>query len=221
MKPHCFSRLAAVALLGMLLAGCAAPPKPDYTNFRQHRPRSILVLPPLNESTAVEATYSYLSTVTMPLAEMGYYVFPVAVVDQFLKENGMPTAGEMHQIPLNKCVEILGADAVLFATLTQYGTKYQVINSSTIVAVKAKLVDARTGLLLWEGTGGAQQNSGGSGNLIADAIAAAVTQTVNSSTDAAHDLSTAANFNLLTLKNRGILYGPYHPQYLQEEAGAK
>lgn len=205
------------AALVLMLAGCATPKPKDYSAFREHRPRSILVLPPLNESTAVEATYSYLSTVTFPLAEMGYYVFPVAVVDQFLKENGMPTAGEMHQIPLNKVREIVGADAVLYATLEKYGSKYQIINSKTEVSVKGKLVDTRTGITLWEGTGVAQENSGGSGNIIADLVAAAITQAVNSSTDAAHGVSRSANANLLMLKNSGLLFGPYHPQYEKEK----
>jgi hypothetical protein len=210
----------ATFLLTCFVCGCASP-KTDYTNFRAHRPRSILVLPPLNETTTVEATYSYLSTVTMPLAEMGYCVYPVAVVDHFLKENGMPTAGEMHQIPVNKALEILGADSVLYVTLVQYGTKYQVINSRTAVAVRGKLVDTRTGLTLWEGSGGAEQSSGGSGNLIADAIAAVISQAINSSRDAAHDVCGAANMSLLATKDRGILYGPYHPKYLQDEPEAK
>lgn len=124
---------ATGALAALLLAGCATPTPYDYTNYRLHPPRSILVLPPLNESTDVRGTYSYLSTVTFPLAELGYYVFPVAIVDQFLKENGMPTAGEMHQVPLNKVVEILGADAVLYVTLQQYGSKYQVIDRKSVV----------------------------------------------------------------------------------------
>lgn len=209
--------VAGGGLLMAMLVGCATPTPTDYTNFREHRPRSILVLPPLNESTAVEATYGYLSTVTFPVAEMGYYIYPVAVVDQFLKENGMPTAGEMHQAPLDKVREIIGADAVLYTTLVQYGSKYQIINSSTQVSVKGKLVDTRTGIVLWEGVGLAQQNSGGSGNLIADAIAAVITQAINSSTDQAHDVSRAANFNLLSMKNRGILYGPYHPKYEEQQ----
>jgi hypothetical protein len=70
---------------------------------------------------------------------------------------------------------------------------------------------------LWEGVGLAQQNSGGSGNLIADAIAAVVTQAINSSTDQAHDVSRAANFNLLSMKDRGILYGPYHPKFEEQQ----
>jgi hypothetical protein len=40
--------------------------------------------------------YIYLSTLTKPLAEKGYYVLPVAVIDQFLKENGLPTPAEMN-----------------------------------------------------------------------------------------------------------------------------
>ncbi|MFZ0828160.1 MAG: GNA1162 family protein [Verrucomicrobiia bacterium] len=197
--------------LAVMVAGCATKPY-DYANFRAHPPRSILVLPPLNESTAVEGTYGYLSTVTQPLAEMGYYVFPVVLVDQFMKENGLPTAGEMHQAPLNKIREIFGADAVLFVTLKQYGTKYHVISSDTIVSVQAKLVDTQTGLVLWDGMATAQQGSGGGGNIIADLIVAAVDQAVKTSTDEAHNVSYMANTMLLTPKDHGLLYGPYHPQ---------
>src|SRR5687768_12793809 len=102
------------AMFCLLLAGCATtpPPRPDYTNFRQFHPRSILVLPPVGGGN-----YNYLSTVTRPLAELGYYVFPVALVDQLLKDNGMPYAGDMHQAPLAKLAELTGTDAVLFLTM--------------------------------------------------------------------------------------------------------
>src|SRR5215471_7731436 len=62
---------ASAALCLLLLTGCNTVKPYDYTNFRAHPPRSILVLPPLNESTEVEGTYGYLSTVTEPLAERG------------------------------------------------------------------------------------------------------------------------------------------------------
>ena len=208
------AQLNIVACLALLvLAGCTTVKPYDYTNFRAHPPRSILVLPPLNESTAVEGTYGYLSTVTQPIAERGYYVFPVEVVDQYLKQNGMPTAGEMHQVPLNKVVDIIGADAVLFVTLKQYGSKYVVLNSVTTVQVEAKLVDTRSGILLWEGTGLAEQRGGGSGNLLADLIAAAVTQAINSKTDRAHQVSRLANAQLFYPKDTGLPYGPYNPQF--------
>ncbi|MBI3867570.1 MAG: DUF799 family lipoprotein [Verrucomicrobia bacterium] len=202
--------IAAAFVLG---TGCKSIPPKDYTLFRQHIPKSILVLPPLNETTEVEAPYGYLAAVTRPLSEWGYYVFPVAVIDHFLKENGMPTPGEMHQIPLPKVREILGADAVLYITITKYGSKYQVINSKTIVWAKARLVDTQSGLVLWEGAGGAEMNSGGSGNIFGDLIAAVITQAVNSSTDQAHNLAHPAASVLIMAKDQGLLLGPRHPEF--------
>lgn len=203
----------ALCLAVMLLLGCVQVAPYDYTNYRAHPPRSILVLPPLNESTSVEGTYSYLSTVSQPLAEMGYYVFPVAVVDQFLKENGMPTAGEMHQISLAKVAEVTGADAVMFVTLEQYGSKYQVLSTNVVVVARAKLIDTRTGIVLWEGRGMGQSNSSGSGSILADLISAAIVQAINSKTDPAHNVSRLANVNLFYTKDHGLLYGPYNPKY--------
>jgi hypothetical protein len=199
---------------GLLLAviaftGCVSKPY-DYTNFRAHPPRSILVLPPINESTDTRGTYGYLSTVSWPLAEMGYYVYPVAVVDQYMKENGLPTAGEMQQVPLKKIGDVFGADAVLYVTLKQYGSKYQVITSTVMVSAEGKLVDVRTGLTLWEGTAIVQQSSS-SGNAIADLIVAAIDQVVNSSSDQAHVISSQVNTQLFMTRDHGLLVGPYLP----------
>lgn len=205
-----YMRLSVASVAALILAGCATKPY-DYTNFREHPPRSILVLPPINESMAVEGTYSYLSTVTRPLSEHGYYVFPVAIVDQFLKENGMPTPGEMHQVPLNKVAEIIGADSVMYVTVKEYGTKYAVLKSVPTISAAAKLVDTRTGILLWEGKVVLSRQTGGSGSLIGDLIVAAVEQAINTTTDSAHSLCGPANEVLFTKKDEGLLYGPYHP----------
>jgi hypothetical protein len=206
--------LLATALLALCLGGCVTVAPYDYTAFRQNPPRSILILPPINESTAIEATYGYLSTVSRPVAERGYYVFPVAVVDQLLKENGMPTAGEMHEVPLGKIREITGADAVLYPVVHQYGTKYHIISSDTLVSVSARLVDTRTGTLLWQGSGVAQQGSGNSGGgLLANAIAALVSQAISSSRDQSHDLSRLANQQLFFTQRRELPPGPYHPEF--------
>jgi hypothetical protein len=207
------STLPAAVLSLLLLSGCQTQKPYDYTNFRAHPPRSILVVPPLNETTELAGTYSYLSTVSRPIAERGYYVFPVAVVDQFLKDNGMPTSGEMNQVPPHKVGEITGADAVLFIDLKQYGSKYVVLNSVTTVEVLAKLVDTRTESVLWEGRGFAQQSGSGSGNIFADLIAAAISQAINKKTDTAHNVSRIANASLFFPEGTGLPYGPYNPKY--------
>lgn len=204
---------ASLLLAALVLAGCASQKPYDYTNFRAAAPRSILVLPPINESTEVLGTYGYLSTVTHPLAELGYYVFPVAVVDQFLKENGMPTAGEMHQVPLNKVREIIGADAILYIILKQYGSKFQLVSSVTTVSAEATLVDVSNGTTLWQGKATVQQNPNSSGSFLADMIAAAITQAINKKTDSAHLVSRTVNAQLFTSTGRGLLYGPYSARY--------
>ncbi|HXA45849.1 MAG TPA: GNA1162 family protein [Candidatus Angelobacter sp.] len=201
-----------ILIVVLALAGCASKKPYDYAVFREHPPRSIVVLPPLNDSTDIKGTYSYLSTVTRPLAEMGYYVFPVAEVDELMKENGLPTAYEMQQAPLDKIGQIIGADSVLYVTLRQYGTKYEVISSVTSVTADAKLVDVKTGLTLWEGSTTAQQGSGDSGGgIIGALVTAAASQIVNSATDPAHQVSSMANYQLFTPKDGGLLPGPYCP----------
>jgi hypothetical protein len=214
MKNLALPCLGAIAT-ALLLGGCVEMKPYDYAALRAHKPRSILVLPPLNESTDVTGSYGLLSTVTAPIAEQGYYVYPVAVVDQYLRENGLPTAGEMHQVPLAKLREIIGADAVLYLDLLQYGSKYHVISSDTIVAVKGRLVDTASGDVLWDGQAVAQQNSNGngSGNLLADAIAALITQAINSKTDQGHRVAFLASQQLFLAPGRGLLYGPHHPKY--------
>jgi hypothetical protein len=189
-------RLAAILVSALALTGCQTVKPYDYTNFRAHPPRSILVLPPVNESTAIEGTYGYLTTVTRPVAE-----------------RGLPTANEMQQAPLAKVAEITGADAVLFLDLKQYGAHYQVLSSTVIVEVAAKLVDTHTGILLWEGHGVAQQASNGSGNILGDLIAAAITQAINKHSDRAHQVSRLANANLFFPEQTGLPYGPYSPKY--------
>lgn len=207
-------KMLAVAFV-VFLIGCATP-EYDYTNFHAHHPRSILVLPPLNESTDMKGTYGYLTTVTRPLAELGYYVYPVAVIDQYLKENGMANPGEMHQVSLKKIREIIGADAVLYITLKEYGAKFVLVNSVTRVTADARLVDTRTGKLLWNKTlqADSSQSNNNNSSLLAVVVSAVVKQVASDVTDEAHDISKLANVGYWE-KGNGLLYGPYHPNYQQ------
>ena len=201
---------AVIAL--SLFNGCVTMPDKDYTTFRKLQPKSILVLPPLNNDFDERASYSYLSTISSPLAEHGYYVFPVAVIDHFLKENGLPTPGEMHQIPLKKVDEIIGADAVFYVEIEEYGTDYNVLSSDTIVAVNARLVDVKTGQEIWEGRKKVIFSSSdqANGDIIAMMIFAIISQIINSTTDEAHRASAILNAQLILETGQGLLYGPRH-----------
>jgi hypothetical protein len=81
-KNMMIAKLTATFFGILILSGCVTQAKVDYSEFRASRPASILVLPPVNSSPDVAATYSLLSQATFPLAESGYYVMPVTLVDE-------------------------------------------------------------------------------------------------------------------------------------------
>lgn len=209
--------LSGVALVGVL-SGCASPPKPyDYAAFKAAKPASILVLPPINATPEVQATPSVLAQVTLPLAESGYYVLPVSLVDETLKSNGVQNPDEAQEIPGPKLREIFGADAGLYMKVTRYGSVYKVLNSETAVTLEAKLVDLRNGQLLWEGTASAstaEQSGNNQGGLIGLLVKAVVEQIVASTTDRSHPMAGIASQRLLAAgRPNGMLYGPRSPNY--------
>ncbi|KAB0649801.1 MULTISPECIES: DUF799 domain-containing protein [Burkholderia] len=211
-------KLMSVLSIVALLSACAQPVKrPDYTAFKKSQPRSILVLPPLNETSDVAATYGMLSQMTLPLAESGYYVVPVAVMDETFKQNGLTNAAEIQQTSPAKLREIFGADAALYSKVSQYGTVYRILASATVVSASAKLVDLRTGDVLWQGRASASSDEGGNnggGSLIGMLVTAAVKQIANTLIDQSHDVAAFTSTRLLSAgPPNGLLYGPHSPKY--------
>ncbi|CNH12787.1 putative lipoprotein [Yersinia thracica] len=203
-------------MMALLLTGCAKPVPQDYSAFKQSKPKSILVLLPQNQSPEVSASHGMLSQVTYPLSEAGYYVLPVAVVDETFKQNGMTNAGDISAVSPAKLHKIFGADAVLYITVVQYGTSYQIITSDTRVTATAKLVDLKTGKLLWSGSATASSNESdnASGGIIGMLVQAAISQIANTMTDKSHDIAGITSVRMLSAGTpNGILYGPRSPQY--------
>lgn len=212
---------AAVAAAALLATGCATPTPYDYGAFKQSRPSSILVLPPLNSSPDVAATYSMLAQVTQPLAESGYYVLPVSLVDETFRQNGMHNPGEMHEVALKKLHEIFGADAALYINIKQYGTSYVVLGSESRVTAEAKLIDLRSEQLLWQGeaTASSAEGRSSSGGLVGLLVQAVVAQIVESVTNQSHPVAGITSTRLLAAgRPNGILYGPRSPNY-QKDGG--
>jgi hypothetical protein len=215
-KARLFPALVACAVLG----ACATKPPYDYTAFKRNHPASLLVLPPINDTADVKATNGVMATATMPLAEAGYYVFPVGLVDETFKENGLTVPSDIQQVSAAKLREIFGADAAVYLHVKEYGTKYFVIGSDTRVTVEGKIVDLRSGDLLWQGsaTASSQETNNNQGGLVGLLVKAVVNQIVNTASDASFAYAGMANQRLLgaPIKN-GILPGPRSPAYGHEQ----
>ena len=211
------SSVLAVALSALVLAGCAnhRPKVYDYSALKQSDPRSILVVMPTSDSTDIRAESSVLAQATVPLAERGYYVFPVALVDEMFRQNGLTNGHDIQQAPIRKLREIFGADAVMYLHVEEYGARYQVVSSVTTVTVKGRLVDLRNGKTLWEGRASSRSGSDSTdrGGLAA-LIAAATSQILDTINDSGYEMAGAADALLFSHGDRGgLLYGPYHPEH--------
>ncbi|MDP2007453.1 MAG: DUF799 domain-containing protein [Rubrivivax sp.] len=216
-------RLCTAALLVMLaavLGGCVTPPPArDYSAWQRAKPVTLLVMPPLNESPEVSATPGVWSHATLPLAEAGYYVLPVTLVDETLRQNGITTANDAHGIPPQKLRDFFGADAAVYLKVKRYGTAYQVVSSETRVEVEGRIIDLRSGELLWEGrsfASSAEQGGSNQGGLIGLLVTAVIQQIVGTATDASYNFAGIAGSRLLGVpRYNGVLPGPRSPLYGQ------
>lgn len=220
-----FGRLAFLAI-ALAIAGCATPPPGvDYTAFIEARPASLLVLPPLNDSPEVNATPGVWAQATRPLAEAGYYVLPVTLVDETFRQNGLNDPAEIQEVSPQKLRDFFDADAAVYLRVKQYGTSYAVVASSTTVEVEGRIVDLRSGQLLWEGrarASSAEQGQQNQGGLVGLLVTAVVKQIVETSTDAAFNYAGIADQRLLGAPRRnGVLPGPRSPHYGQPPVTAR
>ena len=106
----------------LLLTGCVQKRSEpyDYSALIESKPKSILVVMPTNSSPDVKGSTSVLARATVPLAELGYYVYPVALVDETFKQNGLTDGNAIQSAGIKKIREIFGADSIM---LTQLMTK--------------------------------------------------------------------------------------------------
>ena len=202
-----------LALTGVVLfsAGCAsAPPRSDYSQFRTEAPRSILVVPVINKSIDVNAPDYFLATIAIPLAERGYYVFPVNMVKSVLADDGLSDSNLVHAGDPRRLGELFGTDAVMYISIERWDAKYVVLATSVTVELNYSIKSAHTGQELWKNhqliVYQPQQNSGGGvAGLIASAIVAAMAKAAPNYMPLAHQ----ANVGAINAKGTGLPAGPY------------
>ena len=144
-------RLWSFTFLAASLAGCASyVTKEEFApKMYSEHPVSILVLPPINKSTAADAKEYYATTVAEPLTNSGYYVFPMEVVYDILQQEGLFDTETMLYVPTQRFREFFGADAVLYVTILEWDTQYLIIDGSVTVKAACELRSTHTGDVLW------------------------------------------------------------------------
>lgn len=213
--------VSKIILLGavLMLAACAGSPKRyDYANFRTEAPRSILVVPVTNKSVDVNAPDYFLATIATPLAERGYYVFPVNMVKSVLSDDGLSDANLVHAGDPRRLGELFGADAVMYISIERWDARYAVLSTAVTVELTYTMKSAHTGQELWSNHQHVvyqpQANSGGIAGLIANAIVAAMAKAAPNYMPLAHQ----ANNGAINLKGTGLPAGPYDDLFRKDTA---
>jgi hypothetical protein len=204
------SRAATAAVVLALLSACATAPRKDYSKFVAAKPRAILIVPVVNKTVNVDAADYFLSTLPVPVAERGYYVFPVNLVKRLLEDDGLADAALVHSADPGRLCALFGADAVLYVSIEKWEAKYVVVTTQVNVAFEYVLKDGKTGEAIWTDreTMTYQPDSSG-GGLIGAMVAAAMTKAAPNYMP----LARQANWKALSFPGPGFPAGPYRPEH--------
>lgn len=212
-------RIALVGALTTILAACASGPAPkDYTAFMAAKPRSILIVPVINHSSEVEAADLFLTTLAVPLAERGYYVFPTNMTKKLMESDGLSDPQLVHSADTRRIGELFNADAVLYVEVLDWKSKYVITAANIETKFLYTLKDGRTGQLLWQDERAfVYSSSANSGNIFADLIANAIKAAIDNTRSDYTPVAVGANALAILTEGQGLPFGPYSPAQATNE----
>lgn len=209
-------RLLLLAASCCLLASCASNTMlrgEKYALFYEEQPKSVLIMPPVNNTNFAEAKEYFYTTLALPLAEKGYYVFsPYLSMDLFQIEGAYESENfiEGNLKPFNK---VFGCDAVMFTVIKDWSKK--AASGKIKVNIDYIMRSATTGEVIYSNEGQMTLDTSvksGNGSLIgmvADMAATAIKTAMVEKVVAGR----ACNQYILA----DLPEGPYSPDYLTDQ----
>ncbi|MDR1155092.1 MAG: DUF799 domain-containing protein [Bacteroidales bacterium] len=182
--------------------------------YNEQHPLSIIVMPPVNKTTNVDAKENFYITMSRTLAERGYYVVsPFLAMEMFQSESAYD-AEMFITAPLNQFREVTGADLALFTNIVDW--KKSAIGSKVVVTVEYimrstvsnETVFQRTGTITYDTS--VNTGAGGLAGAIANVAASAISTAVQSY------LPIAGACNEAVLSD--IPAGKYNPSYNTDQS---
>jgi hypothetical protein len=120
-----------------------------HDNLKESQIKSILILPTTNSSmnSSVDEVYRY--TISEVVAQKGYYLFPIHLVDGFFKSENLTDANSIRYISLDRLKEVFGADAVLYINIDNWDSSVSIKDVIQGVQISYNLVDTKTKRSIW------------------------------------------------------------------------
>ena len=208
-------RLIPIILLTVVVSSCGLTNQltreSQYAAMYEDMPATILVMPPINNTSNVEAKDLLYTSISRPLAEAGYYVISPLLAMDILKAESAYDAELFIDRPLTLFRDYFGADAVVFSQIDEWTKRGFGIDTKIRYIIKSAtsgevLFDRSCDLYL-----NLQQNSGGT-SALSQLVDLAVSAVATALTD--HIVAARkANYYIF----RDIPRGKYSPDYLQDK----
>lgn len=187
-----------------------------YKGMYVEKPVTVLLMPPINRSTSVEAKEFFHATLNIPIAEAGYYVIPTFLSMEILKRESAYDAELFIDQPINKFGEVFGADVVLFTIIHKWDKTYGMV----FVDVEYIIKSTKTNEVLFSRRGDIRYNTyvevknpGGNYGALIAAIGTIAATTAATAATKYVDVARIAN----TYTFKDIPVGIYAPQNAEEQ----
>lgn len=178
-------RTPHVLLLTVFLAGCVAATEEGgvgvvqgvkqsvsakykvSSKLKDEPPRLVAVLPFVNQTgnTAEEeekgAEYVVRTAFVNHFTTRRYETQRTIVTDRLLQEKGFVKPEEIAKLAPAKVAEITKADAVIYGDITHFSKYYAGLYAQIAVGAHLRMVDAKSGEVLWEASDVSRAHSGG------------------------------------------------------------
>lgn len=183
----------------------------QYAKMYEEKPVTILVMPPINNTTNVEAKEYLYTSISRPLAEAGYYVISPLLAMEILKAESAYDSELFVNGSLTTFKNFFGADAVVFSEINSWKKKGFGIETNIRYFIKS----TSTGEIIFDRSCelylDLQVNSGSNSvlGLLVDLAASAITTAATDHIVAARK----ANYYIF----RDMPRGKYSPLYMQDK----
>jgi hypothetical protein len=177
----------AVAVLSSCKTTAPLTKSAAYKGMYEEKPLTVLLMPPINRSTNVEAKEYFHSTLAMPIVNAGFYVIPTFLSMEMLKRESAYDSELFLNSPLTKFGEVFGADLAVFTIINKWDKSG--LAAKVYVQVEYIVKSISTNEILYSRTGeviyDTSVNTGGTGamgalvNVAASAINTAATKYVD------------------------------------------
>lgn len=191
----------------------------QYAKMYEEKPLTLLVMPPINNSSNAEAKDLLYTSISRPLVEAGYYVISPLLAMDILKAESAYDAENFFDAPLDVFNNFFGADAVVFSVIDTWTKKGMGIETKIRYVIKS----AHTNEILFDRSCDLyldlSVNSGSSYGLLGALVDLAASAIATAATD--HIVAARrANYYIMQDIPRGK-YSPDHMIDMEYSAGQK